>query len=62
MNWKSFPCVLFSVLNSNCFYPQDWADIDFGIAEGVDFFALSFVNHADSVKDLKMYLSTKSTK
>ncbi|RDX76135.1 hypothetical protein CR513_43907, partial [Mucuna pruriens] len=41
---------------------KDWADIDFGIAEGVDFFALSFVNHADSVKDLKKYLSTKSTK
>ncbi|CAJ1977307.1 unnamed protein product [Sphenostylis stenocarpa] len=41
---------------------KDWADIDFGIAEGVDFFALSFVNDADSVKDLKNYLSTKSTK
>ncbi|KAG4984368.1 hypothetical protein JHK87_029117 [Glycine soja] len=41
---------------------KDWADIDFGIAEGVDFFALSFVNHADSVKDLKNYLSSKSTK
>ncbi|KAG2401377.1 hypothetical protein LR48_Vigan02g234100 [Vigna angularis] len=41
---------------------KDWADIDLGIAEGVDFFALSFVNHADSVKDLKNYLSTKSTK
>ncbi|GAU14956.1 hypothetical protein TSUD_47510 [Trifolium subterraneum] len=41
---------------------KDWADINFGIAEGVDFFALSFVNHADSVKDLKSYLSGKSTK
>ncbi|KAK2458450.1 pyruvate kinase isozyme A, chloroplastic [Trifolium repens] len=41
---------------------KDWADINFGIAEGVDFFALSFVNHADSVKDLKKYLSGKSTK
>lgn len=41
---------------------KDWADIDFGIAEGVDFFALSFVNHADSVKDLKKYLLMKSTK
>ncbi|KAL5070249.1 hypothetical protein RYX36_021136 [Vicia faba] len=41
---------------------KDWADINFGIAEGVDFFALSFVNHADSVKDLKNYLSGKSTK
>ncbi|KAL1355432.1 hypothetical protein HN51_007471 [Arachis hypogaea] len=41
---------------------KDWADIDFGISEGVDFFALSFVNHADSVQHLKNYLSTKSTK
>ncbi|XP_061354605.1 pyruvate kinase isozyme A, chloroplastic-like [Gastrolobium bilobum] len=41
---------------------KDWADIDFGISEGVDFFALSFVNRADSVEHLKKYLSTKSTK
>jgi len=54
--------MFFSLLSLNCLHPQDWADIDFGIAEGVDFFALSFVNHADSVKDLKNYLSTKSTK
>ncbi|MED6119143.1 hypothetical protein PIB30_009246 [Stylosanthes scabra] len=41
---------------------KDWADIDFGISEEVDFFALSFVNHADSVEQLKNYLSTKSTR
>ncbi|KAI4295804.1 hypothetical protein L6164_035810 [Bauhinia variegata] len=41
---------------------KDWADVDFGISEGVDFFALSFVNHAGSIKQLKNHLSNKSTK
>ncbi|KAE9589338.1 putative pyruvate kinase [Lupinus albus] len=41
---------------------KDWADIDFGITEEVDLFALSFVNNEGSIKDLKNYLSTKSTK
>lgn len=41
---------------------QDWADIDFGIAEGVDFIAMSFVNDADAVSNLKDYISTKSSK
>ncbi|KAJ4824346.1 hypothetical protein Tsubulata_004309 [Turnera subulata] len=39
---------------------KDWADIEFGISEGVDFIAMSFVNDADSVKNLKEYLSSKS--
>lgn len=41
---------------------QDWSDIEFGISEGVDFIALSFVNSADPVRHLKNYLSTKSAK
>ncbi|KAJ7946190.1 Pyruvate kinase [Quillaja saponaria] len=41
---------------------KDWADIEFGISEEVDFIALSFVNNADSVRHLKSYLSTKSAK
>ncbi|XP_022975726.1 plastidial pyruvate kinase 1, chloroplastic-like isoform X1 [Cucurbita maxima] len=41
---------------------KDWSDIEFGISEGVDFIALSFVNSADSVKHLKSYLSAKSAK
>ncbi|KAI4298602.1 hypothetical protein L6164_032140 [Bauhinia variegata] len=41
---------------------KDWANVDFGISEGVDFFALSFVNDADSIKHLQNYLSNKSTK
>ncbi|KAJ8768971.1 hypothetical protein K2173_023966 [Erythroxylum novogranatense] len=41
---------------------KDWDDIDFGVSEGVDFIAMSFVNDADSVKHLKNYLSTKSSK
>lgn len=41
---------------------KDWADVDFGISEGVDFIAMSFVNDADSVKDLKNHLFAKSSK
>ncbi|RWR77910.1 Pyruvate kinase [Cinnamomum micranthum f. kanehirae] len=40
---------------------KDWADIDFGISEGVDFIALSFVKDADAIKHLKDYLSTRSS-
>lgn len=39
---------------------KDWSDIAFGISEGVDFIAMSFVKDADAVKHLKNYLSTKS--
>ncbi|KAK3002093.1 hypothetical protein RJ639_022548 [Escallonia herrerae] len=41
---------------------KDWADIEFGVSEGVDFIAMSFVKDADAVKHLKNYLSTKSSK
>lgn len=41
---------------------KDWSDIEFGISEGVDFIAMSFVKDADAVKHLKNYLSTKSSK
>ncbi|KAJ9175074.1 hypothetical protein P3X46_013656 [Hevea brasiliensis] len=41
---------------------KDWADIEFGISEGVDLIAMSFVNDADSVKHLKNCLSTNSAK
>lgn len=41
---------------------KDWADIDFGISEGADFISLSFVNNADSIRQLKDYLSTKSSR
>lgn len=35
---------------------KDWLDIDFGIRNDVDFFALSFVKHEDDVQYLKNYL------
>ena len=38
---------------------KDWKDIEFGVEEGVDFFALSFVNDADVVRELKKYLVSK---
>ncbi|KAG8368516.1 hypothetical protein BUALT_Bualt15G0053800 [Buddleja alternifolia] len=41
---------------------KDWSDIEFGISEGVDFIAMSFVNDADAVTHLKNYVSTKSSK
>lgn len=40
---------------------KDWADIDFGVSEGVDFIALSFVKGADDIKHLKDYLSRRSS-
>lgn len=40
---------------------KDWSDIEFGISEGVDFIAMSFVNDADAVSHLKNYLSTKTS-
>lgn len=41
---------------------KDWADIEFGISEGIDFVAMSFVNDADSIRHLKNYLSTRSSR
>ena len=39
---------------------QDWIDIDFGIAEGVDFIAVSFVKSAEVIKHLKSYIAARS--
>ncbi|GMI78716.1 PLASTIDIAL PYRUVATE KINASE 1 [Hibiscus trionum] len=41
---------------------KDWADIEFGVSEGVDFIALSFINDADSVRQLKNYLYMRSSR
>ena len=35
---------------------KDWLDIDFGIEQGVDYYALSFVRDAQCIIDLKKYL------
>ncbi|KAJ7564079.1 hypothetical protein O6H91_02G000400 [Diphasiastrum complanatum] len=40
---------------------KDWIDIDFGISEGVDFIAISFVKTADVIKHLKSYISSRSS-
>jgi hypothetical protein len=42
------------------FYIQDWLDIDFGIAEGVDFIAISFVKSAEVITHLKSYIAARS--
>ncbi|XP_066373618.1 pyruvate kinase isozyme A, chloroplastic-like [Miscanthus floridulus] len=39
---------------------KDWIDIDFGIAEGVDFIAVSFVKSAEVINHLKSYISAWS--
>ncbi|GKA91961.1 pyruvate kinase isozyme A, chloroplastic-like protein [Tanacetum coccineum] len=39
---------------------KDWYDIEFGISEGVDFIAVSFVKDAASIKHLKNHLITKN--
>lgn len=42
------------------FFFQDWLDIDFGIAEGVDFIAVSFVKSAEVINHLKSYIAARS--
>ncbi|WVZ60862.1 hypothetical protein U9M48_010826 [Paspalum notatum var. saurae] len=39
---------------------KDWLDIDFGIAEGVDFIAVSFVKSAEVIYHLKSYISARN--
>ncbi|KAH9729600.1 Plastidial pyruvate kinase 1 [Citrus sinensis] len=39
---------------------KDWLDIDYGIAEGVDFIAVSFVKSAEVIKHLKSYIASRS--
>eukprot|EP00271_Cylindrocystis_brebissonii_P015470 TRINITY_DN38373_c0_g1_i1.p1 TRINITY_DN38373_c0_g1~~TRINITY_DN38373_c0_g1_i1.p1 ORF type:complete len:616 (+),score=124.20 TRINITY_DN38373_c0_g1_i1:270-2117(+) len=38
---------------------KDWIDIDFAIAESVDFIAISFVKSADVLKHLRSYISAR---
>lgn len=40
--------------------PKDWLDIDFGITEGVDFIAISFVKSAEVINHLKSYIAARS--
>ncbi|KAG0557636.1 hypothetical protein KC19_11G145300 [Ceratodon purpureus] len=39
---------------------KDWVDIDFGILEGVDFIAVSFVKSSEVIKHLKSYVAARS--
>ncbi|KAK8611786.1 hypothetical protein V6N13_131827 [Hibiscus sabdariffa] len=39
---------------------KDWLDIDFGIEEGVDFIAVSFVKSAEVIKTLMIYITAQS--
>ncbi|THU73954.1 hypothetical protein C4D60_Mb04t28280 [Musa balbisiana] len=38
---------------------KDWLDIDFGISEGVDFIAVSFVKSAEVISHLKSYIAAR---
>ncbi|KAL2650740.1 hypothetical protein R1flu_018868 [Riccia fluitans] len=40
---------------------KDWLDIDFGIAEGVDFIAVSYVKSPEVIKHLKSYIASRCT-
>ncbi|XP_057506961.1 pyruvate kinase isozyme A, chloroplastic-like [Actinidia eriantha] len=39
---------------------KDWLDIDFGISEGVDFIAISFVKSAEVINHLRSYIQARS--
>ncbi|CAG9466742.1 unnamed protein product [Pedinophyceae sp. YPF-701] len=41
---------------------KDWQDIDFAIAQGVDWIAVSFVKQADVIKNLQSYVAARATK
>lgn len=41
---------------------KDWLDIDFAIAQEVDFIAVSFVKSADVINNLKSYLAARGSK
>lgn len=51
---------LFKLFTLFSIVPQDWLDIDFGIAEGVDFIAVSFVKTAEVIKHLKSYIKARA--
>ena len=53
-------CFNSHVLYIYFFFFQDWLDIDFGIAEGVDFIAISFVKSAEVINHLKSYIAARS--
>ena len=36
---------------------KDWADLAFGVAAGVDYFALSFIKDARAIRDVKKWLA-----
>lgn len=40
---------------------KDWDDIKFGVDNGVDFYAVSFVKDAAVVHELKDYLKSKGS-
>ncbi|KAI3862405.1 hypothetical protein MKW92_025654 [Papaver armeniacum] len=45
---------------SNSSELNDWLDIDFGIAETVDFIATSSVKSAEVIDHLKSYITARS--
>lgn len=60
---EKFKRIRIRILMLKCLYfLQDWLDIDFGIAEGVDFIAVSFVKSAEVIKTLKSYIRARSPK
>lgn len=46
-------------LSVDAITPKDLEDLDFGIKQGVDFIAMSFVRHADDVKEMRACLKER---
>ncbi|KAK2986074.1 hypothetical protein RJ640_011515 [Escallonia rubra] len=57
---KKLMVLLSLSLSQVMFHVQDWLDIDFGIAEGVDFIAISFVKSAEVINHLKSYIKARA--
>lgn len=49
-------------VSAQAFTEKDREDVDFGIAEGVDYFALSFVRTVGDIKQLRDHLDSKGSK
>ena len=48
-------------LSTPAITPKDWQCVDWAIEHGLDYLALSFVQHADEIRTLKEYLAKKGS-
>lgn len=48
-------------LSVDCLTPKDLVDLEFGLAHGVDYIALSFVRHGDDIRKLRELIQAKGS-